>query len=247
MIFQDPLSAMHPFYTVGHQIIEAYRIHNKVSAGGRQEARHRHARPGRHPPALEPRRRLPAPVLRRHAPARDDRDGPLVRPRPAHRRRADDRARRHGAGPDPRPHPRPAGRVQLGRRHHHPRPRGRRRALRRHHGDVCRSVGGVRRRHGGLRAAPAPLHLGPAQLDAAARPGAHRAPAPHPGRSAEPHQRAVRLPVPPALRLPAAAPAASSETERPPFAEAEPGHWSACHLPAEVRSTIWQDEIRPTL
>ncbi len=32
MIFQDPLSAMHPFYTVGHQIIEAYRVHNKVSA-----------------------------------------------------------------------------------------------------------------------------------------------------------------------------------------------------------------------
>jgi peptide/nickel transport system ATP-binding protein len=31
MIFQDPLSAMHPFYTVGHQIIEAYRVHNRVS------------------------------------------------------------------------------------------------------------------------------------------------------------------------------------------------------------------------
>ena len=31
MIFQDPLSAMHPYYTVGHQIIEAYRIHNQVS------------------------------------------------------------------------------------------------------------------------------------------------------------------------------------------------------------------------
>ena len=31
MIFQDPLSAMHPYYTVGHQIIEAYRIHNDVS------------------------------------------------------------------------------------------------------------------------------------------------------------------------------------------------------------------------
>ena len=31
MIFQDPLSAMHPFYTVGNQIIEAYRIHNLVS------------------------------------------------------------------------------------------------------------------------------------------------------------------------------------------------------------------------
>ncbi|WP_436493246.1 ABC transporter ATP-binding protein [Actinokineospora sp. HUAS TT18] len=31
MIFQDPLSAMHPYYTVGTQIIEAYRIHNKVT------------------------------------------------------------------------------------------------------------------------------------------------------------------------------------------------------------------------
>ncbi|MEO3870863.1 ABC transporter ATP-binding protein [Nonomuraea sp. B12E4] len=31
MIFQDPLSSMHPFYTVGHQIIEAYRIHHSVS------------------------------------------------------------------------------------------------------------------------------------------------------------------------------------------------------------------------
>ncbi|OFE16895.1 peptide ABC transporter ATP-binding protein [Humibacillus sp. DSM 29435] len=31
MIFQDPLSAMHPFYTVGHQIIEAYKVHNSVS------------------------------------------------------------------------------------------------------------------------------------------------------------------------------------------------------------------------
>jgi peptide/nickel transport system ATP-binding protein len=31
MIFQDPLSAMHPFYTVGKQIVEAYRVHNKVT------------------------------------------------------------------------------------------------------------------------------------------------------------------------------------------------------------------------
>ena len=31
MIFQDPPSAMHPFYTVGAQIIEAYQVHNKVS------------------------------------------------------------------------------------------------------------------------------------------------------------------------------------------------------------------------
>jgi peptide/nickel transport system ATP-binding protein len=31
MIFQDPLSSMHPFYSVGKQIMEAYRVHHKVS------------------------------------------------------------------------------------------------------------------------------------------------------------------------------------------------------------------------
>jgi peptide/nickel transport system ATP-binding protein len=31
MIFQDPLSAMHPYYTVGQQIAEAYKVHHSVS------------------------------------------------------------------------------------------------------------------------------------------------------------------------------------------------------------------------
>jgi peptide/nickel transport system ATP-binding protein len=31
MIFQDPLTSLHPFYSIGSQIIEAYRIHNDVS------------------------------------------------------------------------------------------------------------------------------------------------------------------------------------------------------------------------
>jgi len=38
MIFQDPLSAMHPYFTVGAQISEAYRVHNEVS---KAEARKR--------------------------------------------------------------------------------------------------------------------------------------------------------------------------------------------------------------
>ena len=104
----------------------------------------RHARPGRHPQPAPPAGRLPAPVLRRHAPARDDRDGAGQRPEAAHRRRADHRARRDRAGADPRPDRGPAAGLRLGRPVHHPRPGRRRRDRRRRPGHVRRAVRRVR-------------------------------------------------------------------------------------------------------
>ena len=37
MIFQDPLSALHPYFTIGSQISEAFLIHNKVSKKAARE------------------------------------------------------------------------------------------------------------------------------------------------------------------------------------------------------------------
>ena len=51
MIFQDPLSAMHPYYTVGSQIVEAYRVHHDVDKKTARKRAVETARPGRHPRA----------------------------------------------------------------------------------------------------------------------------------------------------------------------------------------------------
>lgn len=37
MIFQDPMSALHPFYSIGDQLIEAHQAHNKVEKTVSQE------------------------------------------------------------------------------------------------------------------------------------------------------------------------------------------------------------------
>ena len=105
MVFQEPMTALDPVVHRSARQIDRGRPRPR-SAGTtrRREARaiemlDRLGIPQRGAPA----RRLPAPVLRRHAPAGDARAGAGDEPEAAPRRRADDRARRHDPGPDPRP------------------------------------------------------------------------------------------------------------------------------------------------
>ena len=51
MIFQDPLSSLHPYYKVGWQIVEMIRAHDRRLQGRGREPGHRAAAAGRHPQA----------------------------------------------------------------------------------------------------------------------------------------------------------------------------------------------------
>ena len=103
MIFQEPMSSLNPLHTIERQVSEV------LTHPPRPAARPRRARETIEllnevgiPDAERTARRLPAPAFGRPAPARDDRHGARQRAGPADRRRADDRARRHRAGADPR-------------------------------------------------------------------------------------------------------------------------------------------------
>ena len=49
MIFQDPMSSLHPFYRVGDQIVEAMRAHRKVNPKEARARSRRHVQARRHP------------------------------------------------------------------------------------------------------------------------------------------------------------------------------------------------------
>ncbi len=145
MIFQDPMTSLNPVYRIGEQIVEAIRTHEQGRQAPGEAPRGRAAEAGRDPEPRAARRRLPAPVLGRHAAARDDRDGALLQPGRPDRRRADDGARRDDPGADHRADRPAQGRLQLGGDPDHARPRRRRRDRRRDPRDVRRP----RRRAGG--------------------------------------------------------------------------------------------------
>ena len=106
VVFQEPMTAFNPVYTVGWQIVEAIRMHNDMSA---EQAKARAVELLDLVDMPEPAKRVDyyPHQLSGGQRQRDDRPSVGVRPEAADRRRADDGPRRHRPGRDPRPHPRP--------------------------------------------------------------------------------------------------------------------------------------------
>ena len=114
MIFQEPMTSLNPVLTIGVPDRRGAALPPRPRPARAAEAEAlRILERVRIPAARDALERLSAPVLRRHAPARDDRDGARLPAEGADRRRADHRARRHGAGRDPRADQVAAGRVGM--------------------------------------------------------------------------------------------------------------------------------------
>ena len=139
MVFQDPLSSLHPQYRVGRQIVEAIRAHERIS---RAEAEQRAIALLEEVGLVDAGRRIndyPHQFSGRHAPAGDAGDGAGPATEAADRRRTDHRPRRHGAGPTARPAGAAAARPRHRHRARHPRPRRDRRGRRPRAHDVRRT------------------------------------------------------------------------------------------------------------
>ena len=103
MIFQEPMTSLNPVYTVGDQIAEAVMLHQNKNKKDAMVVADRHAAFRGYSCSRQARQRVSAPVVGRHASARDDRHGPALQSRPPDCRRADHRPRRDHSGPDSGP------------------------------------------------------------------------------------------------------------------------------------------------
>ena len=81
MIFQNPTSHLDPVMRIGDQIAEGIRFHQGLDAARGARGGDRDARAGRLSRPGAAIRQLSARVLRRHAPARDDRGGAVLQSR----------------------------------------------------------------------------------------------------------------------------------------------------------------------
>ena len=178
IVFQGALHSLNPVRRIETQIAEPIRVHEPdLSAGGGRLAASASCSSRSGCPA-DAVAGLPPPALGRPAAAGDDRDGAGL-PAPAdRRRRADDGARRDGAGADPRPALRPGEGPRRRAAHHQPRPVGARRRLRPGGGHVRRP--GRRARLGRSRSStPRPTRTPgrcrrPSRGSATPRPGTRR-------------------------------------------------------------------------
>ena len=241
MIFQEPTTSLNPCFTIGFQLTETLRLHEGMD---RKAARRRAIELLEQvgiPVAGGPAVVLPAPALRRHEPARHDRHGDRLQSQAAHRRRADDRARRDDPGADPRPARDPAEGAQHGARHDHPRHGRGRRDRQAHHGDVCRpGDGGARgaKTCSPRRSIPIRRRCWPRCPSTATADGSRPSRAWCPGL----YDRPARLPVQPALRLRDRAFAQRPRPDLRPWA----GGQIRCHYPLgdpEPRSDGWRPII----
>ena len=157
MILQDPQTSLNPVFSIGNQVIEAIGLRGRREGRGADGAGRRRAptSPGGRPGAAGAR--LPPPNERRHEATHRWRHRDRMRAKGAHRRRANDVARRDHTSPIP---PALEGHPKRDRHLHHlhhPRLR--------HRGEALRpSDGHVRGSHRGERPRPIPSSTTPRTL-----------------------------------------------------------------------------------